>query len=396
MRQVTSSELELATADAACAAGSSAAVEIEAPGRLSYARFGAGDPLPGMGQRTRDMARCSVDAFAGRYLLLCFYGSAADLQGRAALTAAIPHRNKFDGVRAAFFGVSIDPGDETEVRVANSYPGVRFLWDFDYTVSRACGALPREAANLSVLRRCWIIVDPTLHVLKVFPFTANGDYAQVFAFLDSLPPPAQYGGIEIPAPVLLLPNVFERELCARLIDLYEAAGGIETGVARDSNTNVVDPTFKRRRDYTIADQDLIRHVQIRITRRVFPEILKLFFMRLTRMERYIVGCYAAEDGAHFMPHRDNGPGLTAHRRFAISINLNDGFEGGEVIFPEYNPKGYKAPPGWAVVFPCAILHAVAEVTKGRRYAFLPFVYDEAGRRIRDENLRAAGSDSPGT
>jgi predicted 2-oxoglutarate/Fe(II)-dependent dioxygenase YbiX len=47
-----------------------------------------------------------------------------------------------------------------------------------------------------------------------------------------------------------------------------------------------------------------------------------------------------------------------------------------------------------VVFPCAILHAVARVTKGKRYAFLPFVYDETGKRIREEIKRAAaGEDS---
>ena len=104
------------------------------------------------------------------------------------------------------------------------------------------------------------------------------------------------------------------------------------------------------------------------------------------MERYIVGCYAAEDDAHFRPHRDNGPGLTAHRRFAVSINLTDDFDGGEVSFPEYSSRGIKAPQGWAVVFPAAILHAVSKVTYGRRYAFLPFVYDETGAQIRDAEL----------
>ena len=43
---------------------------------------------------------------------------------------------------------------------------------------------------------------------------------------------------------------------------------------------------------------------------------------------------AAEDVGHFRPHRDNGQGLTAHRRFAVSINLTGDFEGGAVGFPE--------------------------------------------------------------
>jgi predicted 2-oxoglutarate/Fe(II)-dependent dioxygenase YbiX len=122
------------------------------------------------------------------------------------------------------------------------------------------------------------------------------------------------------------------------------------------------------------------------------------FFKPTRMERYIVSCYAAEDGGVFTAHRDNTTAGTAHRRFAVSINLNAEFEGGEVSFPEYSPRGFKAPPGGAVVFSCSLLHAVSLVTAGRRYAFLPFLYDEPAARIREANagLLADGSDYKAT
>jgi predicted 2-oxoglutarate/Fe(II)-dependent dioxygenase YbiX len=122
-------------------------------------------------------------------------------------------------------------------------------------------------------------------------------------------------------------------------------------------------------------------------RRVVPEILKVHQFQVTRMERYIVSCYAAEDGGHFRAHRDNTTKGTAHRRFAVSINLNGDFDGGEVSFPEYGPRSFKAPPGGAVVFSCSLLHAVSQVTRGRRYAFLPFLYDDQAARIREENNR---------
>jgi predicted 2-oxoglutarate/Fe(II)-dependent dioxygenase YbiX len=38
-----------------------------------------------------------------------------------------------------------------------------------------------------------------------------------------------------------------------------------------------------------------------------------------------------------------------------------------------------------VVFSCSLLHAVSKVTRGRRYAFLPFLYDDAAAKIREEN-----------
>ena len=108
------------------------------------------------------------------------------------------------------------------------------------------------------------------------------------------------------------------------------------------------------------------------------------------MERYIVSCYAAEDEAHFRAHRDNTTKGTAHRRFAVSINLNADFEGGEVSFPEYGSRSFKAPIGGAVIFPCALLHAVSKVTSGRRYAFLPFLYDEEAAKVRETNNQFLG------
>ena len=349
-----------------------------------------GDPFPWVKQAHGEGMMVGTDKFAGRYLVMGFFGSVADPRGRSALEAVARHRLAFDLDRACFFGVSVDPKDRNQKRVTENPPYSYVLWDFDLSASRACGAAPDEEAGGPVsFRPQWIIVDPSLHVLKVFPMTAEAaDHDAVFAYLRALPHPHRYTDFERPAPVLVLPNVFDEGMRRRLIGLYDAHGGEESGVYRQG-MHVIDAAFKRRKDHTLADGPLKTEIQSIFQRRVLPEIEKLFFMKITRMERYIVGCYAAEDGGHFRPHRDNGPGATAHRRFAVSINLNGDFDGGEVSFPEYNPRGIKAPPGWAVVFPAAILHAVGAVAYGRRYAFLPFVYDEAGAKIREHHLRAA-------
>ena len=77
---------------------------------------------------------------------------------------------------------------------------------------------------------------------------------------------------------------------------------------------------------------------------------------------------------------------TAHRRFAVTMNLNaEEFEGGNLRFPEFGPQIYRAPTGGAVVFSCALLHEALPVTQGTRYAFLPFLYDEAAAAIREAN-----------
>jgi predicted 2-oxoglutarate/Fe(II)-dependent dioxygenase YbiX len=192
----------------------------------------------------------------------------------------------------------------------------------------------------------------------------------------------------VPAPILVLPHVFEPEFCAQLIALYEQHGGQETGFMQQAHGKTVlrhGHDHKRRSDYVITDSQIIQHARQLFTRRVLPEILKAYQCKMTRMERYIVACYSAEDGGHFRAHRDNTTKGTAHRRFAASINLNDDFDGGEISFPEYGPRSFKPPVGGAVVFSCSLLHAVSKMTRGRRYAFLPFLYDEDAARIRQAN-----------
>jgi peroxiredoxin len=363
-----------------------------------YAGLLPGDPAPWFRQRSPSNPNYAFDTTAGRYVVLCFFGSAGDAAGRAAIDAVLANRGHFDDVRACFFGVSVDPNDEKENRVQERMPGLRFFWDFDGSVSRAYGSMLRDAevGAQTRVRQLWLVLDPNLRVLTMIPFAADGsDRQKIFAFLDDLPPPERFAGFEVPAPVLVLPNVFEPEFCKKLIDLYDAGGGEESGFMCDvaGKTVVIqDHGHKRRRDYTIEDPQVIKQTRARIKRRVNPEILKVHSFKVTRMERYIVGCYTAEDGGHFRQHRDNTTKGTAHRRFAVSINLNAEFDGGEISFPEYGPRSFKPPPGGAVVFSCSLLHAVSKVTSGRRYAFLPFLYDEEAAWLRKENNQFLGAD----
>lgn len=355
----------------------------------AYAAVSVGDAAPWFKQRSTSNENYVFDTSAGRYVVLCFLASAADAASRAALAAVAANRTLFDDDSFAFFGVSMDPADEAESRLRENLPGIRFFWDFDGRIGRAYGVVPRDTAEGAEVaaRRFWLVLDPTLRVMARFAFGAE-HHEGLFAYLRSLPPPARFAGFEVPPPILVLPNVFEPGLCQALIDTYEREGGEDSGFMREVNGKTVkveDHRHKRRRDCEITEPALVKAIQNRILRRVAPEIKKIYAFDATRMERYIVGCYAAEDNAHFRPHRDNTTKGTAHRRFAVSINLNSEFEGGEVGFPEYGPRSYKAPPGGAVVFPCAVLHAVSQVTQGRRYAFLPFLYDEAAAKLREQN-----------
>ena len=191
------------------------------------------------------------------------------------------------------------------------------------------------------------------------------------------------------APVLIVPRIFEPALCRRLIDFYEAEGGVRSGVMReiDGKTVGVLDSFKSRRDAHVRDEAFRAELRGRIQVRLLRQITNAFQFEATRIERYVVACYDAQEGGYFRAHRDNTTAGTAHRKFACSINLNaEEFEGGDLRFPEFGSQTYRPPTGGAVIFSCSLLHEATPVTRGRRYAFLPFFYDQAGAEVRERNM----------
>ena len=364
----------------------------------SFAALGPGDPAPMFHQRCTSNPRFAFDTVGGRYVVLCFYGTTGDAAGQAMVKTMLENRALFDDDKACAFGVSVDPKDEAEKRVEEMIPGIRYFWDFDGLIGKLYGSLPNDLkpqTGAVPMRRFWAVLDPTLRVLAVFAANEDGKHNKdVINFVKMLPAPGLHAGIELQAPVLFLPNVFSPEFCQHLIGLYEAHGGEESGFMREVDGKTVqlhDPRHKKRKDFTIEDNELIQKTRGMIRRRVVPEIQKVHQFKVTRMERYIVSCYAAEDGGHFRAHRDNTTAGTAHRRFAVSINLNNEFEGGRISFPEYGPRDFKPPVGGAVVFSCSLLHAVSPVTKGRRFAFLPFLYDDEAAKVREANNAKLGA-----
>jgi predicted 2-oxoglutarate/Fe(II)-dependent dioxygenase YbiX len=187
-----------------------------------------------------------------------------------------------------------------------------------------------------------------------------------------------------------LNNIFEPALCADLIDLYEKQGGEDSGFMEDvdgKTVKIMRYGYKRRRDVIVTDEPVLKEIHQRILRRIAPEIKKIHHFDATHIERNLVACYSAEERGHFRPHRDNTTRGTLHRRFAVTINLNSDFEGGELSFPEYGTRSFNSPPGSAIVFSCSLMHKASPVTKGKRFAFLPFLYDDAAKKVREENRK---------
>jgi peroxiredoxin/predicted 2-oxoglutarate/Fe(II)-dependent dioxygenase YbiX len=346
-----------------------------------------GEPAPFFAAATDGVEHYSLDVVAGRWIVLMFFGTAGQAASAEGLARALERRELFNGPDAAFFGVSIDPADKAERGLANSDPGVRFFWDFDLAVTRLWGVA--DEANL---QPCLFLIDPAFRIAMSAPIEA------VDVVLDRLAQEladAPTTTADQFAPVLTLPRIFEPELCAGLIAFYRAGGATASGFTRDvggQTVQQIDGFIKRRSDVFIEDAAMIEAVATRLKDRLFPMVKRALGWQAQHIERYLISRYGEEDQGFFSRHRDDVTAGTAHRKFAVSLNLNDEYQGGDLCFPEFGPRTYRPPAGGATVFCCSLLHEATPVTKGERFVFVPFLYDAEGARIREQNMSQVSPD----
>jgi len=343
----------------------------------------SGDPAPAFVAKGPCDPYIPFGQAAGAHVVLCFFGSAARAEVRTMLEAARANPF-FDGSFATFIGVSADPADAG--RLAEASPGFRLFWDFEGRITWECGLKRVEDGNPGTS----ILFDRRLRVLSSEPITDPRTHVDALtALLAEQPRVRPSGG----APVLIVPRVFEPEFCRALIAHWDGQNAEPSGfMTTDAKTGETflkhDRSIKSRRDVHIEDRELHAAINARISRRLLPEIQKVFQFHVTRIERYLIARYDAEEGGYFGPHRDDGTRATEHRRFAVTINLNaEDYDGGDLRFREFDDGTYRPPTGGAVVFSCSLMHEVIPVTRGTRYCFLPFLYDEAAARLREENLK---------
>jgi predicted 2-oxoglutarate/Fe(II)-dependent dioxygenase YbiX len=341
-----------------------------------------GSPAPNFKGRTHSRPDYTFNRVGGLFVLMAFLPADPDASARA-LAMVRNHRRLFDDRTRLFFGVT---GDQAFFDAqTQQLPGLRYFFDDDGAIAGGFGLKPAEQGYEGQ----WVVLDPGLRVLISAPLS-QADW--VFGFLAGCKSQDDHAGVPLHAPVLIVPRILEPALCRELIAVYKTHGGSASGVMRkvDGQVRLVVDDFKKRSDAPIDDEELRKRLRARITACLLPEIEKAFMFKATRIERYIVASYDESDGGYFRPHRDNTTPGTAHRQFACSINLNaEEFDGGDLRFPEFGRRTYRPPTGGAVIFSCSLVHEATPVTRGTRYAFLPFFYNEDGARIRQANLKAA-------
>ncbi|WP_298422770.1 2OG-Fe(II) oxygenase [Rhodoblastus sp.] len=347
---------------------------------MAHPPLNIGDPAPWFAATAGiDPTPVAFDELAGCSILLFFFGSAGRPDIAAAVSSIDPQGAIFDGERSLFVGVSNDPNDFVSGRLRGR-AGQIYLLDANGAAAARYGI---AATPVSPLRPIAFLLSPALQIRNIIPFERADDFIRQSNLLlgEVL---AEAPG-EQNAPVLIVPRVFDRDLCRRLIELYDASGGREIGLIENKGQIVerIDTAHRKRLDYYVSDDGALQRCRESLERRLLPLVYRAFQFPTTRIERYLVGCYDAATGGYFRAHRDNTAPAVAHRRFALTLLLNDEYEGGRLRFPEFGAREFTAARGDAIVFSCALLHEVTPITAGRRYSFISFFYDELGQKMRD-------------
>lgn len=351
-----------------------------------------GQPAPHFTAPTATVPNFHFDTVGGRNVAMAFLGRPLSVHAGRLLHELGEQRAAFDDHFASFFFVVSDAAHVEALRLREDLPGVRYFVDRHDAIALLYGLAAPEAGGDAdrAVEPALVVMDRNLRGLMSMPLRPDRpmlgpviDGLRKLAVAQDADPALNH------APVLIVERVFEPPFCRRLIDHYAAEGSRSSGVMVDDNgitTAILNDAFKRRRDCLIRDAALIAEVSSRLSRRLLPEIERVFHYRVSHIERHVVSRYDAAEGGFFLSHRDNTTRGTEHRRFAVTLNLNTGdYDGGDLRFPEFGARSYRAPLGGAIVFSCSLLHEVMPVRRGTRYAYLPFLYGDAEARLRQRN-----------
>ena len=363
----------------------------------AHRRLDWGEPAPWFIARTPLRSDFVFHTLAGRFVVLSFIGTSDAPQSRKFIEAIAGAALPYDDRRFVCFGVTAAESDLADERMHQAFIRDRIFFDPGCEIAAQFGLVNEsDSSRDAILTARWFILD---RALRVYAQGTLDHSAHLISTLRNLPDPESTAAGEGDswAPVLLVPRVLNAEFCTELIDIYSRGERYVSGFMRNRDGRTVrveDPSFKQRNDVAIEDENVRERLCTALFYRLVPEIQKAFQFNVTRIERYIVACYSGEDQGFFKRHRDNTAPATAHRRLAVTINLNAGdYEGGELCFPEFGNRLYTAPTGGAIVFSCSLLHEARPVRVGKRYATLPFLYDDEAAKIREKNIHLLGDGS---
>ena len=237
-----------------------------------------------------------------------------------------------------------------------------------------------------------VTVAANQHILSILTLSETEKKDDVKVIIDSLLDSIQQQSERratfepgIHPPVLTVPDVLSQSDCCHLIEIFRTRGNefVQPGHMMlgdrktDCKMRIPDQGREDRVDHWVVERETQNFISEKLQSRLFPEIKKAFNYKITRHERYRIARYEGKRGGEKIGHRDNNEPNVAHRRFAVTVNLNAAdYEGAELRFPEFSSQLYKPASGTAIVFSCSLLHEVVEMRCGARFALLGFLFGD--------------------
>jgi predicted 2-oxoglutarate/Fe(II)-dependent dioxygenase YbiX len=338
--------------------------EVSAIDEAAVSRVPRSDRVPACYGVTAEGVFYSVEEQFGRPAVLILVGIEA-VRGLSSAIAEIARCLDQFAARDADVMLMVD--DNPSRLWPSGPPPVRTIDCGDFL--RRCGVRARQSLLL--------VLDRNMRIAMRAPLEEHADVvAACLDCLDRLPRETPRDVCQ-PAPAIVLPNLLSRNFCARLIDLFESSVTIDGTVSRTdadcNNRNVVDHGKKCRRDMRIApEDDLHQTLENLLLGRCAPEIAKAFQVKVSHIDRILVSRY------------DDSGGW-----FSVNLNTEE-YEGGHLLFPEYNDHRYRPPTGGGLIFSAAVLHEATPVTSGCRYVLLTFFHSDAAEARRQACIACRG------
>lgn len=174
---------------------------------------------------------------------------------------------------------------------------------------------------------------------------------------------------EVHIPYLLIENALDPSLLQKVIQYYNTQ--------KNEGNLISHKTSSKDRFHVHPDINLEKAIDNKLSRSVLPELKKVFYFDVQYRETYKICSYDSESSGRFHPHRDT-PAPHQHRKYAMSLFLNDDYEGGKFMLSEYGLK-IKPKANTAFVFPGISTHQVLPVTKGSRMTIITFFVTDTSK-----------------
>ncbi len=332
--------------------------------------------------RDQDGRRLSLadDHLSGHSLLLAFLNGASEETATELLGAIAGQRDALESADCTVIAVNSDSDAALNQRIRDA---VRFPWpvacDSTGAVFASYGLHKENGAELRL-----VLLTPLRQVRVWFdsPIDNEQTLATIMEVLNEEQNSDELRWAPPHAPVLMVPNVLSPEECGKLVESFETGTPFMVRQPRpgeiggDYKIPVYEHDRQDRVDQIIKEPETLKFLDERIFGRVTPMMKKAFAFDVTRREDLHIARYVGKRGGHQMGHRDNTSPATAYRRFALSMSLNDDYEGGGVVFKEFSPRPYRGAAGTALVFSSSLLHEVQETTSGTRYNLISHLFNE--------------------